>query len=341
MYVLGRPKEPRRIGARGVVSIQVAGASPARCATLPPFSLANRGSSCLLFSSSFRPVFIPFLPAHRCNLWTASGRRRDREDREGRPDKSLVVKRAEIAAAPELRGGVRSLDWRGLESRTIFDADRTVSFLFVTPKERESFSLGYGGKVVFGGGSRWFFAMTGIFIRRGWNLRSEARRSLRLESWQVRLVLSLKRRGEAELDLRASWMNSEFRLALTEMWILRNFSFLFLASLDPPLSLSLSLSAILYSIHFQCFLSPIFSDCFMPLLFTDFVGSLQRKLLMFLRFFPRLRKKYLISNQISREERFNANRILWITLHVVRVRGAKILDDIPRRTIHYHRSERF
>lgn len=53
--------------------------------------------------SSFHPVFIPFLPVHSCNLWTASGRRQDREDRQGQPDKSLVVKR-------EDRGG-GSIGW--------------------------------------------------------------------------------------------------------------------------------------------------------------------------------------------------------------------------------------
>lgn len=50
------------------------------------------GSSHLSLSPSFLPfnplsppLFIPFLPAHRCNLWTGSGRRRDRgEGRRGR-----------------------------------------------------------------------------------------------------------------------------------------------------------------------------------------------------------------------------------------------------------------
>ena len=58
---------------------------PSRWCNLPP--RARGGSSLLpLFFLSTPPpplpLFIPFLPAHRCNLWTGSGRRRDR--REGR-----------------------------------------------------------------------------------------------------------------------------------------------------------------------------------------------------------------------------------------------------------------
>lgn len=130
-----------------MASIQVAAAS-SRCATFhrpSSRSPSNRGSSCVLFSS-FQPLFIPFLPAHRCNLWTASGRRRDREDREGGPDKSLVVKRGDRAKAKGDKGGGSILCLTrvaGWESYTIFDAgipsDPTMEgFPFLSP--RESFS---------------------------------------------------------------------------------------------------------------------------------------------------------------------------------------------------------
>lgn len=53
-------------------------------------------------SLPFNPLlalFLPFLPAHRCNLWTGSGRREGGgggRDRGGRgSDKSLVVKRGD------------------------------------------------------------------------------------------------------------------------------------------------------------------------------------------------------------------------------------------------------
>lgn len=130
-----------------VASIQVAAASSRRATfhRSSSRSPSNRSSSCVLFSS-FQPLFIPFLPAHRCNLWTASGRRRDREDREGRPDKSLVVKRGDRAKAKGDKGGGSILCLTrvaGWESYTIFDAgipsDPTMEgFPFLSP--RESFS---------------------------------------------------------------------------------------------------------------------------------------------------------------------------------------------------------
>lgn len=66
-----------------------------------PVALFTLSPYPFLLRSSFHPLFIPFLPVHRCNLWTASGRQRDREDRDVQPDKSLVVKRADRGGGDE------------------------------------------------------------------------------------------------------------------------------------------------------------------------------------------------------------------------------------------------
>lgn len=98
--------------------------APSRWCNLPPWLIP---SPFLPFNPS-SPLFIPFLPAHRCNLWTGSGRRRDRREGEegGGSDKSLVVKRGDHGGREgrERRGGegVQSFARRGFHpwNRIVF-----------------------------------------------------------------------------------------------------------------------------------------------------------------------------------------------------------------------------
>lgn len=182
----GRPnrrKEPRRIGcSRSGLSIQVAVCNS-------PFPrLANRGSSRLLFSPSFRPRFHSFSSGTSLQFMDCfSGRRRDREDREGRLDKSLVVKRAEIAAAPELRAGVRSFGLTRVRIAHYFPPIERV-FLSLRRSERERIFVLRGVKFLF---ERVIFRDDGNFHKTEMEFKIRGKEKSEFGSWQVRLVRGL------------------------------------------------------------------------------------------------------------------------------------------------------